>query len=717
LAFVGCGNSDSGENSGGGDGPPPSSSSVVPTGATLQTLPTGAASGKVYEGQPVVLEGIQLTVNYNDGATKIVNDWRSMIVEPNVYLGDTFDYDIYYTEAGRTVKTSFPVQRVYRIVSMDVTPKSTLAAKSFKIDDVPDLSGLTFDAWYSTGAAYAERNGNFSPRTAVKFSHDTVSGPAEITYAADDNDNNTINDYWNRFPYALYFYNSPDVGQQASWTSRALPFDISNPNYRWAWVWNITRDGGSFEPSDAPGVLLSVGTFGLVASPIAGKEAGVFDDGYWNTVNLYGNRLPISRLHQVTLLEISKAPSFSDPVFYDNPGLIGAVAGDDESLRRTLKDNVLAWQDRWIDFAFKEMEFKVTYSDGDSRNFSINELQKMNGIKHNIANYGYGESWANLEFYPISRAGYSIDVRADNKEVVAAEEGNIIVENFNPYRWQKAGRWLDPLSTDDWYWIKDPDTGGPVYAGYSNARVYYNGIARVKDEVFVVVGDGGWAQWAALSSGTGQTRFRFYWRDKKADLPIPLYNQVGSQLEVAVKEGIAFPPVVMDGFDAVYKRPETMNDFLRKLVIKVPYTKRGGDANDIAYRPDLMAAQGNGTCRSSVGYYIGPSREVWQWGTEANHFGPSLYSTNIFNFDTDWGQAQVWQSAGAESLVSEREAKSASALGLTNSQNYLNRQRSVGARIVYVAWAGNPDATRQSRSNNVIQVGPSGYTADPPSAE
>jgi len=91
--------------------------------------------------------------------------------------------------------------------------------------------------------------------------------------------------------------------------------------------------------------------------------------------HLYGRRIPIDALHNVTKIEWASLPTFADPVFYDDPSLIaGYVSDTDEAKARDAK---------WIK-VLETGKLKVTYGNPEftSKEWKITDLQKLN--------YAYG---------------------------------------------------------------------------------------------------------------------------------------------------------------------------------------------------------------------------------------------------------------------------------------------------------------------------------------
>jgi hypothetical protein len=304
--------------------------------------------------------------------------------------------------------------------------------------------------------------------------------------------------------------------------------------------------------------------------------------------------------------------------------------------------------------------------------FSVDEL----------ANVGKGGTWANLELYPVSRALVRIDVTKDTKDVISS-------------------------TWDGTTGIRVLDFG---YNDSNNETYAFDGGAFYKENAAAttgtIVGDGGWAQWAQL--GLGYTKMRVYWRGKFDDAVVPIYNRPTS-MSVSTKDSETYPPLVMNGYDYVYRRPEGLADFLNKLNISVTYTRQGGSATDTKIRTDLVGDIANGTCRGSLAY------PVVAGGGEATPTGvtPTLYSTNIFNYyhtspGGDYEKAKEWMAfSNGQQAVTDAAIKEAFALTKTNVDNYITRQRTVAARIEYIGNAGNYDNVRIV-NNRTIVVAPTG---------
>jgi len=624
LAFVACGNSDSGDTTGPGPGNTGGpTTSTVPKAFTVEKYPL-ASGGVVHEGQIVELAGLALNVIYTDNTRKSITDLTKVTVEPSIYVyfpdapqeyyGQyNNSYWLSYEENGKIIRESIPWQRMgatRKLLDLEIADQ--MVKQEYIIDEFPDFTGL--NVW-----------GHYSP-----------TGKFNLLEQPNANRND-----WYRMP---------------------IPLSIDIKEHRWAWVWNESPNAGSFV-SDSPGVLVSIGSFGYIHSNIrgtAGQAATI--------MNLEGERIEIRRLYQVEKIEWAKEPTFAKTVFYDDPTLIKAISMDGD-----ITKNLEAWQNTWIDEVYKDFELKVTYQNKQEATYDLRKLQTLNPYNNSVlANEGFGATWSNLEFFPISRAGLVIDVTKDTKQVVTAGSG-VTVEGFNPVKYAteyaKGNVWGGTASFD-------PITGESVLVTGTNVTIN---------------GDGGWAQWAQL--GLGWTRMRFFWRNRSpADVVVPVYNRPET-VEYTLNPGEVGPPLVMNGHNDVYEPPEGRVQFLNKITVSVTYTRQGGDANDTAIRQNIWSDIASGTCRSSVTFKdpdTGKARSM-----------PTLYSPTVFNWRDRGGDLQDaigWLtftgSIGTTDPAREAAAAATSVLTQANSDRFASRQSPVNARISYTGWAGNPLNTR-----------------------
>ena len=645
LAFVACGNSDEG---GGVLTPPDQSgntSGPIPVFISVEDMPLQYTSkGEAYEGQKIMLDGIKLNVQSKDLKFTQENDIRRMTIKPNVYVytpnpaggpNSVTPYTLTYTSGGQPVETTVYFPNTKRLLDLDVTGQ--MVKSTYLIDEVPQFyPGLTVNGVYSK-----------DPNDPTK------------SYPDDTPPN------WSTMPG---YFREP------------ITLDITQPYHRWAWVWNASANGnpGSFIDDD-PGVLLSIGSYGEIASRIVGLPTPSVVD---RQVILKGKRVEIERLDQVRLIEVERITS-TEGIFYDDPRLVSAVSSEAEMVQRV---------SNWIEFtSLNDAKIRVYYTGGENvyRDYTIKELQTMGYAYGNdwLNNVGYGGGWANLEIFPVSRAGYKIDVSKDNKTVVGAGD-TLDVHDFN---------WLRP--SDD-YDVDAPEiSSGAIY------------------------GDGGWSQWALLGveqDGSNRSKMGFWWRGIKTQVPVEIYNRPNA-LTISRKGTYSFEPVLMNGHDVVYGgRPEGMAAFVNKVTIKVDYIIQGDQSGKTKSRLDIGADIAAGKCRAFV--QEDPKDPLTKF--------PSLYSPTIFNWNdiapAGTLQADRWlydvpaqvaiQNFGQEASarVSEEQAKQASVLNKATTDRYFTRGTTVRGRIYYRGWAGDPNFTRTVYSQT--EVGVIGYDQPLPPA-
>jgi len=654
LAFVGCGDSDSGDNTGGGTpGTTGPISSTVPIAFTVEQYPL-SAQGAVHEGQLVELSGLVLNVRYSDNSWKSVSDITRVTVDPAVYIYfpeagpkidgnyyDSWGYNLTYKEGAGTVTNWIPYERFgnhRKLLDLDVTGQ--MNKQEYLIDDIPDYSGLTVWGRYS----------------------DVLDQSTVRNLLQNENQN------------------------RSDWYRRPIPLSTDIKEHKWAWVWNADPGKGSFQPSDAPGVLISIGSYGFVSSDIKGTDNPVAD---WR---LQGYRIELSKIHQVKKLEWAPEPSFPNTIFYDDPTLINGVELRQNDVYRSVVDKYKAMQDKWIDYAFKDAGIKVTYENDVEKTYSLLNLLTMNPYNPSaLENMGYGLSWANLELYPISRNGLKIDVVRSTKQVITLEGGDGVksgVLNWDPILYGNTVN-NTPGATQETV-VFDSITG----------------VATTPGAGATVVGDGGWAQWAQL--GLGNTRMRFFWRGKTLDVVVPVYNRPRS-LTYTIKEGVEGPPIIMQGHNFVYWPPEGRVAFLNKLKVSVTYGRQGGTEADTKVREDIWADIGAGICRSEI---------VFRNAANARTTMPTLFSPTIFNWkdNSQGGDLEAmrgYYNFGQTTIVQDNEIVTQSQLRKEIADNYA-RGRTINGRIIYTGWAGDPEATRSvNNSATPLPIGVVGYPENP----
>ncbi|MDR1803622.1 MAG: hypothetical protein LBQ94_08450 [Treponema sp.] len=651
FVFVACGDSETGDN--GTPGGPIVVTGPNPTSASVLEAPLeGRGGARVLEGQKVNLAGIVLNVRYSDNTSKTITASENMTVKPSIYDARYTDYEVTYTEPGkRPVTVTISFTNIRRILDLDITGR--LVTQEYLIDEMPDLKGIVVWGVYS----------------------DSVNPPLSTAIPSWPN---YLEGWANNFDYY----------------SDEIPIDLSNPEYRWAWVHNAIPGTGQFI-NDNPGVLLSIGSYGKILSKVQGAGSspppvGTLSpegDGYQGWDDLTGKRVPISKLYQVREIAVTGDVS----VFYDDPTLISAVRNEAELQAR---------MEKWIDL-YRDATVNITYTNGDSRPYKLYDLLSMDyAYADSYTNLGWGGTWANLELFPISRAGFMIDVTKDNKTIVTAAEGTTVVKNFN---WLDAKNGLDTYSET----LKDGSTG-------------------------LIIGDGGWAQWAQL--GVGQNRLGFWWRGVRSDpVVVKVYNRPTS-MQVSQKGNEPFTPVRMVGADMVYRRPEGMAEYFNKVNIAVTYLRQGGTDDDRKTRDDLLGDMAKGECREFVigteggtTYYVAPSAVAPDPFEDLKR--PSLYSLNVFNFMDKYagsGTIPKWRydfdaikaiQVVENPSITDREVADLSMLTRTASETYQTKGGAgTRGRIYYTGWAGNPEATRTVNSQGIPMVAPFNYVYNPEDA-
>ena len=677
LAFVACGDSDSGEPSGTGPGQGANVSGPVPQAISVATQPIGgsgptASGSPVHEGQDIVLAGITLNVLDSEGKTTTSSDTSKMHVVPSIYDARYNQYTLYYTDKNTTVSTQLYFNNIRKLITLNVTGQ--MVKQEYLIDEVPDYTGLTVEGVYSEDSA----------DNALTYPDNTP----------------------------------PNWQTQNKFYRRPINLSVSNPNHRWAWVWNAAPTAsapGDFIPNDNPGVLISIGSYGQIYSKIQGQVPTVVGADI-----LKGTRIEITRLYQVRTIEVTG--TWGD-IFYDDPTLIGAVQSDEQLQLRMAN---------WID-KLGNANVKVTYTNGVDRNYDFRTLQSMEYVYgDSLRNEGYGATWATLEIFPVSRAGKRIDVTKDNKAIVSAQD-------------ESSPGVGDAITVDHFTWLEKDNDNYVPYQGESQV-----GGGRT------IIGDGGWAQWAQL--GAAYTRLGFWWRGIGADLNatgtavvVPIYNRPIS-MTVSPKGNEPFSPVRMVGFDQVHRQPEGMKDFLNKVTIAVTYQRQG--TTDTKPRNDLVGDIARGVCRAwmvapwspdndasatdpgSAGYigeYVSTfySDKGAAMTLHQPYLRPTLYAEAIWNFKDlapNPSALDAWNyDANALLAVNKAENKGWTVTSTTaqpeleqlsfltkdNSEQFESRGRTVRGRITYTGWAGNPDNARPVNSGAVPLVAPIGYLFNP----
>jgi len=485
-------------------------------------------------------------------------------------------------------------------------------------------------------------------------------------------------------------------GQQDDYYNAPIPLNTAQPEYRWAWVWNASNNEGSFAPNDQPGVLLAIGSYGQIRSRIVGDGTESVND------ILRGRRVSIETLHQVANIAVATAPNFPN-IFFDDPTYIAPLAVS---------------RNKWIDTGLAGMRIAVTYTNGETKNYTLRQLDRLNYFTTNaLANQGYGGNWASLSFIPLTRRLNEIqDVQG-------------YFEALDP----SGAPYATPLTHMSTGIAGTPGTG---IGDDANVRSNW-----------------GWSDWAMQTAAA--TNMRFKWRGKTVDLNIPVYNRPQS---LTVRSRTGQDPVIMNGYDYVYRRPEGNDDFMSKLVVSVTYIRTGDENETPATRNDVYDDIQKGICRGSIpftavvgtgnnpGTSLTGTVERQDGGTPWELDGgavtnpatmPTLYSTNIWNWKDVAGdlRGQVVRtvmgtrvatvsSAGGPVSVSATPVfgdgtvsgvASTSALDLTRTRQYI-AARTVNAVVAYQGYSGNPFQARRlvRNSETPIAVGVTGYVQNAP---
>jgi len=251
-------------------------------------------------------------------------------------------------------------------------------------------------------------------------------------------------------------------------------------------------------------------------------------------------------------------------------------------------------------------------------------------------------------------------------------------------------------------------------------------------------GDGGWAQWAI--GNIGRTRFQFTWRGVSTAVDVPVYNSlVNGSLTVTPRSDIitanSQQAVLMDGDDVVYKRPQGMDDFLRKLDITVVYSQSGYATNSSAQ--NIRARINEGSLWDAI-YFVTYEDDPDDQDFEYRKL-PVLYSTNIFNFQDTKGdlatqKARVYFELGDEETGFSTDLSTSdeykpddqdddsgldkaltpiardSLLTLEASDAYKNRTKTVKGNVTFRTYAGDPYDTKSLTAS--INVAPRNYPAN-----
>jgi len=498
LMLAGCGSSDSGDNSGSTATPgTPPSTAQVPLSISVEQEPATYAGGRgvVHEGQTVDLSGIVVVVRYND-TWKRVKDPLAFTVSPAIYdwrvqaglhpTAPTVDnvtgeqgYVIKYKEGYSQAEVTVPASKlgIHRRL-LDLNYTGSMKKQEYLIDEFPDFSGITFEGEYS----------------------DT--------------------DTW---------YGSGSVaGTQSTHYHKAIPLSLAVLEYEWRWVWNNSQYA-----SDNPGVLIKIGSFGNLRSPVDINDSVLDPSQYDQVPYLTGRRIPVTAIYQVSSLDFVQAPTYSTKIFFDDPSLIGL----DASLNR------------WVNEVFQDIELAVKYyGTSETRTYPVRDILDMTG----------GWNW--------SRTNEPVP-DGENEEIIGA-----------------AGLWsslaMSPIDAEGIPILRDvrtPTWGTAIWGDKITDQ-------DVIDQNIIQA----WSQWAFLK----QPRIRFYHRGLTQDTVVPIYTKLESVTATA-RDG---QTPVLNGGSLVHKKPDGIAEFIAMLKISATYS-RTGNAGDTATRDDLKADQDNGTLR------------------------------------------------------------------------------------------------------------------------
>jgi len=202
-------------------------------------------------------------------------------------------------------------RKVYPLVNVVYTD-NPLEDKAYRVDDVPDFSGIRVEGVYRKDASVYYDGLSYYPAA----------------------DNNT----------------SRPIAQvpQSNFTQEEIKLTNDNglPSCEWAWVFNSptpTGGGTGFQNQDY-GVLIRIGSWGQ------------FDGTRSGTNMNYGLRIPVGKINQVTKFEISTQPNFEGkPIFFDDPTLIEDV---DQNFLNA-RGGVGYY--KWVNTILEGTEFTVTY--------------------------------------------------------------------------------------------------------------------------------------------------------------------------------------------------------------------------------------------------------------------------------------------------------------------------------------------------------------------
>jgi len=604
LAFAACGESESGSNTGPGNGS--GVNPQQPVGKAPRSImvlePPITSGGPVYEGRDVSLLGLKLAVTWENGETETVSfgAGNDIKIDPPIY-----DF--------RRVPYSAAADQVYgEIAQRSFIPDSQGGYYGWGTDDQDferDLGAATqavIDAFeeiedyytitYTSGGKSATTKIHSGLLGAHKRIIDLVytSNMTKRTYYIDDEP-----EFAGSVVSAYYASDNLEKNSQGDYENLRIILDVKNDWLKWAWVWNTTPGGGSYATDDNPGVLVSIGSFGLIESHIVGVA------GQYVQSSLVGARFPVSKIYQVKKIAWATEPKFENTIFYDNPRLIGEV------------DDWYEWYMRWALDEFGDGVLAIYYNDTPSgatntipantfevwelllQRSEFNELL-INGGEHpgqygkGLAYSTEGGTWGMLDFWPVYPAS-----RSENR----------FIGNFEH---------------------SDVDQDEPDYL-----------IA-------------GWAEWASQNA---RPKMRFTYRGVsiEGDYPIPVFNRpVG--IDVTPRFGTA---VEMSGENRVYNGGgEGFYQFLSKLNVTVRYRENVDTAGTNIKSKNILATLG--TTTRSIFYYDPGYNGVLGTGSTFGGLVPTLRVTNVYIPTEEVLAAGGWAAGSysdlAESLLTVEES-------------------------------------------------------------
>ena len=194
-----------------------------------------------------------------------------------------------------------------------------------------------------------------------------------------------------------------------------------------------------------------------------------------------------------------------------------------------------------------------------------------------------------------------------------------------------------------------------------------------------------WSAWALAN----ESKFRFTFAGKSLDITVPIYNVLQSAT-VAVRDGTT--PVIMEGDSLVYRLPEDMDAFLKKIIVSATYAKRS-DANATSVRADVSQDIIDGTLRPAVPPATGSSAPDV----------PTLRSTNVVYLGREGTDSTVDAKKASDDGTSQATA---SILTAATSAAYPGKVQV--ARLQFKGFSGTGAVT--TRNPGTVEVGPIGYS-------